>query len=83
METKAQSRVDLPVLPLRDVVVYPHMTLSGSVISGDISPVKGDNPNIPAMNLINLSDYCAYLRFWLDHHDQSQPCSPLLLNKNK
>src|SRR5687767_8174147 len=27
METKAQTRVDLPVLPLRDVVVYPHMVI--------------------------------------------------------
>src|SRR5687768_2596383 len=27
METKAQNRVDLPVLPLRDVVVYPHMVI--------------------------------------------------------
>jgi ATP-dependent Lon protease len=27
METKAPTRVDLPVLPLRDVVVYPHMVI--------------------------------------------------------
>src|SRR5689334_8785721 len=27
MESKAQTRVDLPVLPLRDVVVYPHMVI--------------------------------------------------------
>jgi len=27
METRAQTRVDLPVLPLRDVVVYPHMVI--------------------------------------------------------
>jgi len=27
METKAPIRIDLPVLPLRDVVVYPHMVI--------------------------------------------------------
>lgn len=27
METKTPSRIDLPILPLRDVVVYPHMVI--------------------------------------------------------
>ncbi|KFN41275.1 endopeptidase La [Arenimonas oryziterrae] len=27
METQTQTRIDLPVLPLRDVVVYPHMVI--------------------------------------------------------